>query len=227
MQGAAVCNRYYAPGEREIEEFWHIGRHNPPRWWEDVLKEVFQRGQGPFIRRAIDDPGYSREGVVGQWALIPPWAQSAKLPYSTNNARSEELAGKAAFKAAWAHGQRCIIPAASFDEPNWESGKNQWWRFRRADGDPWGLAGLWSKWIDHSTGEVHESYTMLTINADAHPLMRRMHKPDPRLPPDQQDKRSVIPIELGDVDLWLAGTVEEASKLLRLAPVEEFDASPA
>jgi len=37
----------------------------------------------------------------------------------------------------------------------------------------------------------------------------------------------VIPIELGDVDLWLAGTVEESSKLLKLAPVEEFDASPA
>jgi putative SOS response-associated peptidase YedK len=25
-----------------------------------------------------------------------------------------------------------------------------------------------------------ESYTMLTINADGHPLMRRMHKPDPQ-----------------------------------------------
>ncbi|WP_321575571.1 hypothetical protein [Delftia tsuruhatensis] len=68
---------------------------------------------------------------------------------------------------------------------------------------------------------------MLTINADAHPLMSRMHKPDPQLPADRQDKRSVIPIELGDVDQWLAGTVKEASELLRLAPVEVFDAGPA
>ena len=67
---------------------------------------------------------------------------------------------------------------------------------------------------------------MLTINADAHPLMRRMHRPDPKLPAGQQDKRSVIPIEMGDVGLWLAGTVEEASKLLQLAPVERFDAGP-
>jgi hypothetical protein len=29
-----------------------------------------------------------------------------------------------------------------------------------------------------------------------------------------------------DVDLWLAGTVEEAKTLLKLAPVEEFDAGP-
>lgn len=68
---------------------------------------------------------------------------------------------------------------------------------------------------------------MLTINADAHPLMARMHRPDPDLPPDQQDKRSVIPIELEDVDTWLSGTVQQASELLRVAPVEVFDAGPA
>ncbi|WP_353506438.1 SOS response-associated peptidase family protein [Variovorax sp. J31P207] len=145
---------------------------------------------------------------------------------STNNARSEELAAKATFKDPWKRGQRCIIPAASFDEPNWESGKNQWWQFRRADGDPWGLAGLWSTWTDKATGEVHESYTMLTLNADHHPLMNRMHKPDPKLPPDQQDKRSVIAIERGDVDQWLAGTMDEARQLMRLTPVEVFDAGP-
>lgn len=80
--------------------------------------------------------------------------------------------------------------------------------------------------MDHATGEVHESYTMLTINADSHALMSRMHKPDPKLPADQQDKRSVIPIELADVDRWLAGTVRDAQALLKLAPVEVFDAEP-
>jgi hypothetical protein len=38
---------------------------------------------------------------------------------------------------------------------------------------------------------------MLTINADAHPLMTRMHKSDPKLPRDKYDKHGVIPIELG------------------------------
>ena len=188
---------------------------------------VHPRTPGPFIRRAVDDAGYSRELAVGQWALIPPWSKEAKLKYSTNNARSEEVASKASYKDAWARGQRCIIPAADFDEPNWESGKNVWWRFRRTDGMPWGLAGLWNTWVDRVTGEVRESYTMLTLNADAHPLMNRMHKPDPKLPADQQDKRSVIPIDMADIDQWLAGTVKEASALLRLAPSEVFDAGPA
>ena len=68
---------------------------------------------------------------------------------------------------------------------------------------------------------------MLTLNADKHLLMNRMHKPDPALGPDQQDKRSVIPIAMVDVDTWLVGTIEEAKRLLRLAPVESFEAGPA
>ena len=90
-----------------------------------------------------------------------------------------------------------------------------------------GLAGLWNTWTDKATGEVLESYTMLTINADAHPLMSRMHKPDPKLAADKQDKRSVIPLEPADYDQWLAGTQAEAAALLRLLPVELFDAGPA
>jgi putative SOS response-associated peptidase YedK len=202
---------------------WRVGRQDPNRWWD---AEVFPRGTGAFIRRGQDDAGYSRELVAGQWGLIPWFAKEPKLKFPTNNARSEELAAKASYKHPWARGQRCIIPATTFDEPNWETGKNVWWRFARADGDPWGLAGLWNVWTDRATGQVYESYTMLTINADAHPLMSRMHKPDPKLPADRQDKRSVIPIELADVDQWLAGTVAEASQLLRVEPVEVFNAGP-
>ena len=131
-----------------------------------------------------------RQVVVGQWGLIPRFAKEPKLKYSTNNARIETAPTAATFKLPWSRGQRCLIPAQSFDEPNWESGKNEWRRFRRADGRAWGLAGLWNTWTDKSTGEVWESYSMLTMNADAHPLMRRMHKPDPKLAPHEQDKRS-------------------------------------
>ena len=62
--------------------------------------------------------------------------------------------------------------------------------------------------------------------------MNRMHKPDPKLAPDKQDKqdkqdkRSVIPIEAGDFDQWLEGTVDQARSLMKLAPEEVFDAEP-
>lgn len=217
-----MCTRYVSPEAAAIERAWHIGRHTP---WQGA--EVFPQRPGVFIRAARDSAEPARELVIGQWGLVPWFAKSPKLAYSTCNARSEEMANKATFKDSWRHGRRCIIPASSFDEPNWESGRNVWWRFRRVDGEPWGLAGLWNTWVDRASGEMVESYTMLTVNADHHPLMRRMHKPDPKLPPDAQDKRSVIPVAFEDVDLWLHGRTEDVRSLLRLDEHQPFEAGPA
>jgi putative SOS response-associated peptidase YedK len=194
-----MCTRYISPEVGDIERHWHIGARNPPRW----AHEVFPGYLGPFIRASKSAEFGTSELVVGQWGLVPWFAKERKLKYPTSNARSEELGAKASYKLPWARGQRCVIPAESFFEPNWESGKHVPWRFQRSDGAPWGLAGLWNTWVDKETGEVVESYTMLTINADAHPLMQRMHKPDPKLPSHLQDKRSVVPIERADVDAWL------------------------
>ena len=136
------------------------------------------------------------------------------------------MATKPTFRGPWSRGQRCLIPAESFLEPNWETGKNIWWRFRRADGLPFGLAGVWNTWTDNTSGEIIDSYTMLTINADADPLMSRMHKSEPKLPPDQQDKRSVVAIEPADYDRWLGGSITEAMALIRLAPTSLYAAGP-
>ena len=121
-----MCNRYVTPEEAATERYWHIGRRDP---WRGQL-EIFPRAQGPFIRPVCDSRERERELVVGQWGLIPWFAKTAKLPYSTNNARFEEITTKASFKSSWTYGKRCIIPAVSFDEPNWETGRNARWTVR-------------------------------------------------------------------------------------------------
>ena len=218
-----MCTRYVSPQARDIEAQWHVGRHNP---WRGEQKEVFPGYQAPFIRAARETTEPVRELVIGQWNLIPWFAKAPKQKYATCNARSEELAAKASYKLPWSHGQRCIIPAAAFFEPNWETGKHIPWRFRRTDGEIWGLAGMWNTWTDKASGQIHESFTLLTINADDHPIMSRMHRPDRTRPPDMQDKRSVIAIELEDVNAWLYGTQEEARALLRTPAQEALDALP-
>ena len=204
-----MCTKYVSPDDAAIERFWEV---RPGQSWPG--RGMFPRAPGPFIRVAADSGAPGRECIVGQRGLIPSFAKEAKLSYSTFNARFEELSEKASYREPWARGQRCIIPAISFDEPNWETGRNVWWRFTRKDGTPWGLAGLWNTWVDRKSGEIHESYTMLTVNADSHPLMRRMHKPDPKYGPDEQDKRSVVSIELADVDLWLHGDRKTVTQLV-------------
>ena len=222
-----MCTRYVSADAAALERQWHVGRAHSWRGAPMSIApiDLFPGYQGPIIRAARDSTEPRRELIGAQWNLIPWFAETPKLKYATCNARSEELAAKASYKLPWARGQRCIIPAAVFFEPNWETGKHIRWAFERADGEPWGLAGLWNTWVDKASGDIHESFTM-TMNADVQPLMKRMHKPDPKRPLHMQDKRSVVPVDLAEVDAWLFGTTEDASTLLKLPAVEDIKAEP-
>ena len=211
-----MCNLYEpATPEWLDQEFADYKREaNPP-----YKRMIGPRDQGPFVV-----PGRVR---IGQWGMIRPGSperlatDSRGRPLMTNNARTERMASAPTYREAWKNGQRCLIPAASFDEPYWGTGKNIWWRFRRSDRAAWMLAGLWSDWADRATGEIVPSYTMLTMNCDAHPLLRLMHKPETDregnlLPADQQDKRTVVPIERENWQRWLTGSIDDALSLIRL-----------
>ena len=68
---------------------------------------------------------------------------------------------------------------------------------------------------------------MLTMNCDVHPLLRLMHKPEKDrdgivLPADQQDKRTVVPIERKDWQRWLTSSIDDALSLIRLPLLDVF-----
>ncbi|TAL65825.1 MAG: DUF159 family protein [Burkholderiaceae bacterium] len=214
-----MCNLYESPTPEQIAVEFGVSAPVQGDLW---AKTIAPLKPGPFI---------PANGVmrVGQWGMIPPGSATRRpvnprtvRPLSTNNARREGMATAMTYRGPWKAGQRCLIPAVSFDEPYWGTGKNIWWRFWRADGKPWALAGLWSEWTDPATGEVVPSYTMITQNCDAHPLLRLMHRPDPQLAHDQQDKRAVVPIERDHWDQWLGGTQAQAEQLIRLPAIELF-----
>lgn len=229
-----MCNRYRATSVVHIRDafgFTYI-ESGPPLEDRYRITGIGPLQPGPFIRVPI--PGRARDGVeltVGQWGLTPdrsqtlkPINQQTKRPMSTNNARwnlARRQPEARSFWGPWDRGQRCIIPADDFDEPYWGTGKNIWWRFRRADGAPMAIAGLWNEWTDPATGEVIPSYTMITINCNAHALLSRMHRPDlgpdkQPLPPGQQDKRTIVTLERDQLETWLHGSREEAAALVRL-----------
>ena len=218
-----MCTRYISPDAAAIDRHWGVGRNKA--WGGGELQP---RSHGAFIRARRASHGVAaRELAVGQWGLIPWFARGTRLDYSAATARFEDITVKAAFREPWRYGKRCVIPAQSFDAQSWESGRTVWWRLRRSDGAPWGIAGVWSNWTDRSNGEQIASFTMLTVNADDHPLLRRMHRPDPRLPADRQDTRCLVSIEAADVDRWLCAPIDEAVKLVRLTPVSLMLAAPA
>jgi len=224
-----MCNRYTSPEEGDIERFWKLGPRNKIlATWLPTLAPL---RPGPYIKAG-------GELEVGQWGMIPP-TSATRTPMtkgsatrkparmSTNNARIETIDNAWTFRYPWRDGKRCLIPAWSYVEPYWGiGGKNIWWRFARADGRPWALAGLWNEWTDPETGELVPSYTMITQNCDEHPLLRLMHKPDPKADPGRPDKRSVIPLDEADWDAWLHGSVEKAKTLIQVPSLELFDHGP-
>lgn len=70
---------------------------------------------------------------------------------------------------------------------------------------------------------------MLTIGANLHPLMSRMHKIERDRMTKQVtfDKRSVVPLEEHDFDRWLTCTADEAREMLLLPSMSMIDAGPA
>ena len=214
-----MCTKYQSPSERALQQHFHTA---PVVDWPGAA--MYPRAPGVFIRPLRTAAGLAC--LLGRWGLIPSFANTADVHFATYNARFEELLDKPSYRMPWLRGQRCLIPADSFDEPCWETGRNVWWRFRRRDGVPWALAGLWNAWIDRTTGESIESYTMLTVNADEHPLMRRMHKPDPAFAANAQDKRSVVAIDREAYEHWLYGSLADATALVQAPPMDWIEAAP-
>ena len=176
----------------------------------DWPSELYPKSRGTLIRRRADAVGFEREATGGTWGLLPWFAKTPEIKFNTVNARCETVNTAASYKAPWARAQRCIVPMEAFFEPNWESGQHVRWKFGRRDGAPLAVAGLW----------VIESYTLLTVNADDHPLMRRMHKPG-------QEKRMLALLDPAEFDEWLERPPAAAFELLRQYPPELLHDEPS
>lgn len=176
---------------------------------------------GPFVRRREfadvgDDAVPGCEVLLGSFGLIPHWATDAKIARQTYNARSETAPAKPSYRDAWQKAQHCIIPAEAIYESDWRPGKAVPTRIFRADGEPMGIAGLWACWKNPKDELVH-SFTMLTINADAHPLMNQFHKPS-------DEKRMVVILPEQRYDDWLRAGAQQSAGFLNLYPAEALKA---
>lgn len=209
-----MCSNY-TPTRRESLAR-HFGVEAPADDWKE---EAYPGYLAPIIRLADDGSGQT-ESVAACFGMVPHWAE-LKLSRHTYNARSETAASKPSFRHAMAKRQLCIVPAESIFEPGYESGKAVRWRIARGDGAPMGLAGLWEWRPNGGPGDRPlVSFTMLTINADAHPLMRRFHRPE-------DEKRMVVVLREEQYLPWLAAAADAIGDFLLPYPAEGLVAEPA
>jgi putative SOS response-associated peptidase YedK len=144
-----------------------------------------------------------------RWGLVPAWAEDPSIGGRLFNARAATLATSRAFSDAFEH-RRLVVLADGFFE--WQAGPDGRRRpllFRRADGRPLALAGLWDRWRDRSHGrpEPVQSCTIVTTEAG----------------PDVADVHDRMPVVLEDdaLDRWLDPRrcdVHRAATLLHPSP---------
>jgi len=80
-----------------------------------------------------------------------------------------------------------------------------------------GIAALWDWWRSPA-GEIIHSYSILTINAGNHELMRNFHKPN-------DEKRMVVVLPKRLYTDWLDAPASEAMDFMRQFPADRLATS--
>src|SRR5262245_39923059 len=194
--------------------------HPPP----DLLAELFDLQEIPIVTPryniaptqqvlACRQTDKGREMVALHWGLIPFWANDPKIGYRMINARSDGVAAKPSYRAAFKQ-RRCLIPATGFYE--WQAvkaeKKKQPHLIRRMDEKPFAFAGLWEHW-DKGANPI-DSCTIITT--DCNKTLKPIH-----------DRMPVI-LDKKDFATWLdLKTKPEAlTALLCPAPEKLLEAVP-
>jgi putative SOS response-associated peptidase YedK len=157
---------------------------------------------------------------LARFGLIPGWAKDDKISRHTYNARSETAAEKPSYRTAWRQRQFGLVLVDNFYEPSYESGKAARWKIELASGDPFGIACLWDRWTDPASGELVVSFSMLTVNADEHPVMCQFHK-------SGDEKRTPVIVSPHSYDDWLSADTGQATELMSWTHMPELVAMAA
>jgi putative SOS response-associated peptidase YedK len=97
------------------------------------------------------------------WGLVPAWAKEKSIGARMINARAETLREKPSFRSAYRR-RRCLVLADGYYEWQRSGTVKQPWYMSFADGEPFGMAGLWEAWRDPATGQPLESCCLVTTS---------------------------------------------------------------
>ena len=151
-----------------------------------------------------------RMGLL-RWGLIPSWAKDPSMGSRMINARSETVAEKPAFRAAFKR-RRCLVPADGFfewkkenDQVGGKPNKTPYW-IHRADKAPFLMAGLWERW-EPPEGDPMFTFTILTTEAT------------PDLAPIHHRMPVILPLPTGE--MWLDPDAAPEDLVTLLRPLDE------
>ena len=131
-----------------------------------------------------------------RWGLVPAWARDTSGAARLINARSETVAEKPSFRAAFAV-RPCLVPADGFYEWQKRGQEKQAYRIELQDRRAFAFAGIWEKW-QGPDGHV-ESFSILTTQAA--PVIAAIHH---RMP---------VMLQASDFEKWLTGSIADRQEI--------------
>jgi len=128
------------------------------------------------------------ELVPMRWWLTPYWAKEMSAKYAMFNARSETVANSPAFREPFRK-RRCVVPVSGFYE--WARSGSQKLPYYLTAHEVPGLllAGVWDRWHNPESGELLESFAVLTCPANER--LKFVHKRQP------------VMLSMADAHRWL------------------------
>lgn len=153
-----------------------------------------------------------------KWGLIPSWVkdedQADEIRRMTLNARADTIFKKPSFREPILK-KRCLIPSTGYFEWRHEEGKKVPYYIYVKDEPIFSIAGIYDSWLDKSTGEVLNTFSLITT--DTNPLTDFIHNTKHRMP-------AILSKE--DEEKWLDPKLDKKNigKLLLPFPADRMDA---
>jgi putative SOS response-associated peptidase YedK len=117
------------------------------------------------------------------WGLIPSWVstfhEANEIRFKTFNSRAETAEKKSSFSSSF-KSKRCLIPVKGFFEWQHRGSEKIPWYIYHSSEDIFSLAGLYDNWTDNNTGQVYNTFSILTT--DANELLAEIHNSTKRMP---------------------------------------------
>lgn len=138
------------------------------------------------------------------WGLVPYWAKDRSvamdLRSKTLNAKSETALDLPSFKKPMLS-NRCLVVADGFFEWMDYNGRKFPHYISLKGHETFVMAGIADTWVDKGTGELFETFSILTC--EANPLMTRIHNLKKRMPVilNRTEERSWLDPELNENDI--------------------------
>jgi putative SOS response-associated peptidase YedK len=204
-----MCGRYGRRADKQRIAEW-FQTHNTNVFNDPEMTPTYNaapQSLQPVIR--LNSETGEREIAFMRWGLVPYWSKTVKLRYSTINADADKLTTSGMWREPFKH-RRCLVPADWFYEWPVVDGEKQARAFALKNGSPFAFAGIWDRWKDKDTGEILESFAIVTV--DPNEWMAKYH-----------DRMGVI-LKPKDYQRWLEEGEENVLPfdLLRPYPEEEM-----